>query len=376
MFVVDKEKNQALPLCKKTFTELNFTERNHLQEWIDQDTSILGENLLIIQKEFNGFSDTMERLDLLALDESGRLVVIENKLDDSGKDVVWQALKYVSYCASLSKSEIRDIYQKYLDRYKDAGDAGALIAEFYKCSDFGEVKINTSDSDQRVILVAANFRKEVTSTVLWLQSHNVDVKCIRVTPYQMDQQIFLDTEQILPPPSTEEYQIRLGIKKQEENIAREEATERHHLRYSFWSNAIPQLVSKTGLYQNVSATKDNWINGASGHTGIGFNSIILLDGARAEIYIGRSSKEENKKIYQALYLQKDKLESEYGKRLKWDEYENKTTSKISISMDGVSLANQEDWPKMIDFIAENISTLVKVFKKPLDEAYKALAYDE
>ncbi len=135
-------------------------------------------------------------------------------------------------------------------------------------------------------------------------------------------------------------------------------------------------MSKTGLYQNVSATKDNWINGASGHTGIGFNSVILLDGARAEIYIGRSSKEENKKIYQALYLQKDKLESEYGKRLKWDEYENKTTSKISISMDGVSLANQEDWPKMIDFIAENISSLVKVFKKPLDEAYKALAYDE
>ncbi|WP_312047669.1 hypothetical protein, partial [Anaerotignum sp.] len=88
MFVVDKEKNQALPLCKKTFSELNFTERNHLQEWIDQDTSILGENLLIIQKEFNGFSDTLERLDLLALDESGRLVVIENKLDDSGKDVV------------------------------------------------------------------------------------------------------------------------------------------------------------------------------------------------------------------------------------------------------------------------------------------------
>jgi RecB family endonuclease NucS len=43
---------------------------------------------LIIQKEFAGFGDTKERLDLLALDKKGKLVVIENKLDDSGRDAV------------------------------------------------------------------------------------------------------------------------------------------------------------------------------------------------------------------------------------------------------------------------------------------------
>jgi len=47
----------------------------------------LGEELLIIQKEFSGFSDTNERLDLLTIDYKGNLVIIENKLDDSGKDV-------------------------------------------------------------------------------------------------------------------------------------------------------------------------------------------------------------------------------------------------------------------------------------------------
>jgi hypothetical protein len=43
--------------------------------------------MLIIQKEFCGFNDTNERLDLLALDKWGNLVIIENKLDDSGRDV-------------------------------------------------------------------------------------------------------------------------------------------------------------------------------------------------------------------------------------------------------------------------------------------------
>jgi RecB family endonuclease NucS len=111
MFLIDKEKNEAISISKKTFQELEFKERKHLQEWISKNTDILGERLLIIQKEFSGFDDTKERLDLLALDESGNLVIIENKLDDSGRDVVWQALKYASYCSSLTKNDIKDIFQ-------------------------------------------------------------------------------------------------------------------------------------------------------------------------------------------------------------------------------------------------------------------------
>ena len=62
--------------------------------------------MLIIQKEFSGFADALERLDLLALDKQGSLVLIENKLDDTGRDVTWQALEYASYCSSLSKDNI------------------------------------------------------------------------------------------------------------------------------------------------------------------------------------------------------------------------------------------------------------------------------
>lgn len=93
---------------------MGFKEREHLQEWIAKDPTCLEEEgLLIIQKEFDGFDGTNERLDLLALEHSGALVIIENKLDDTGKDVTWQALKYVSYCSTLSKTQIVSIYQAY-----------------------------------------------------------------------------------------------------------------------------------------------------------------------------------------------------------------------------------------------------------------------
>ncbi|ELP9119765.1 DUF91 domain-containing protein [Campylobacter lari] len=120
MYKINKIENSITKLPEKSFKDLKFTERNNLQEWIAKNPSCLGEDLLIIQKEFQDFDGTNERLDLLALDIEGNLVIIENKRDDSGKDVTWQALKYASYCSTFSKSDIEKIYQRFLinENYK------------------------------------------------------------------------------------------------------------------------------------------------------------------------------------------------------------------------------------------------------------------
>jgi len=120
MYILEEQTKELKEISETTFSEHGLKERYDLQEWIDKNPEILAkelgdeEELLIIQKEFSGFDKTNERLDLLALDKNGNLVIIENKLDDSGKDVTWQALKYVSYCSALTKDEIISIYQEYL----------------------------------------------------------------------------------------------------------------------------------------------------------------------------------------------------------------------------------------------------------------------
>ncbi len=71
MFVIDKTTNRIEKVKEKSFSELGFKEREHLQEWIVNNPQSLEEKeerkLLIIQKEFDGFDDTREKLDLLAL---------------------------------------------------------------------------------------------------------------------------------------------------------------------------------------------------------------------------------------------------------------------------------------------------------------------
>ena len=160
MYKIDKASNTIHQLEMKSFSSLGFRERDHLQEWIAQKPSVLGEELLIIQKEFSGFDETQERLDLLALDKQGALVIIENKLDDSGKDVTWQALKYASYCSGFTKNNIAKIYQQHLDKHDNGASAEERLTEFFGGVDFDEIRLNQGVT-QRIILIAAKFRKEV-----------------------------------------------------------------------------------------------------------------------------------------------------------------------------------------------------------------------
>ncbi len=91
------------------------------------------------------------------------MVIIENKLDDSGRDVVWQSLKYAGYCANLRQESIIDIFQRYLNQYEpnETRSASEIIVEF-----IGREVVLNRKGTQRVIMVAAHFRKEVTNTAL------------------------------------------------------------------------------------------------------------------------------------------------------------------------------------------------------------------
>lgn len=58
MYKIDKTANKINRLEAKRFSDLGFSERNHLHEWLANEPDALGEELLIIQKEFDGFANT------------------------------------------------------------------------------------------------------------------------------------------------------------------------------------------------------------------------------------------------------------------------------------------------------------------------------
>ena len=305
MYRIDSTKNKITKLQQRTFSELGFKERENLQEWIAKDPNVLGEELLIIQKEFSGFSETHERLDLLALDKQGSLVIIENKLDDSGRDVTWQALKYASYCSGLSKDNIRKIYQEYLDVITPNAKAEECISDFLEGMDYEDSTLNKGVT-QRIILIAAKFRKEVTSTVLWLLNFKVRLQCFRATPYSMGEELFLNVEQIIPTQDAEDYMIGMAEKAQDDIDSQTELKHRHVIRREFWSKLLHTMNTKSTLFQNINPGIYHWIGAGSGVRGLGLNFVTTKSYGRAEFYIDRGNIEENEYVFDELSKHKER----------------------------------------------------------------------
>lgn len=348
MFVIDKENNKIEKIQSRTFHDLGFKERENLQEWIAKNPECLAEEeLLIIQKEFDGFNDTNERLDLLALDKSGALVVIENKLDDTGRDVVWQALKYVSYCSTLSKQQIIDIYQNYLDKQGKNEKAADKLAEFLDDKPLEEISLN--EHDQRMILVAGNFRKEVTSTAMWLINHGISVQCFKATPYKFGEELLLDMEQIIPVKEAEEYLIKMADKAKEAQTVRENSKGIEELRRKYWTELLDKFNRISKQFQNINPSSDLWLSSGSGVTGIPFSFVATKSYADVEIFINHGEKEVNKNIFDKLYELKDEIEEAYKDSLFWQRLEDKKSCRISSRLEDVDITNYDDWDKIKEF---------------------------
>jgi hypothetical protein len=370
MFRINKEKNIVESLDEATFSELGIRERENLQEWICHNPEMFGEELLIIQKEFDGFNETKERLDLLALDKDGNLVIIENKLDDSGRDVVWQSLKYASYCSNLTKAQIIQIYQGYLNRYRSGEDAEENIQEFLE-KDMEEIILN-SGNRQKIYFVAANFRKEVTSTVLWLLGYGIHMHCYKVTPYKSGTDLFLNVEQIIPTPEAEDFMIGMSAKEVSEKSTKAEMKSRHKIRLDYWQQCLEAFRnSDCNLFNNVSPTKENWLTGGSG---VGFVSYCLIFGfteSRVQINIARSSREENQLVYNYLHSRKEEIESVFGDSLTWSTKEGQISSYIKYGkkIDGT---NRDNWPEIIEWHITHMKKLENAMQKHIDVVNRKL----
>lgn len=325
MYKISKSNNNVVKLEKRLFKELHIKERDHLQEWIAKNPEMLCEELLIIQKEFDGFNDTNERLDLLAVDKDGGLVIIENKLDDTGRHVVWQALKYASYCSTLTTGQVKKIYQDYLDKWHNGENAQQNLLDFLE-KDESELLLNRND--QRIIFVANYYRKEVTSTVIWLLKHDVRIQCFRATPYSMGEDMFLQVEQIIPLPETAEFMIDANEKQKEES-AKSKTVEESEIRLTkFWALLKNKLKERKLDYLDRVSPNSYYNLGFTRNSGY-FNFCIGRHGFRVELYFGN---DPDKVMIDAMAQFKREIEHSIDGVIGWERLEGKRASRIKYEM--------------------------------------------
>ena len=208
LFKIDPSEKNAEAVAEIEFSTAGFQEHRDIQEWIAAHPAVLGEELLIIAKEFSGFDRTSERADLVAVDTDGKVVVIELKRDDTGANVHWQAVKYASYFQYANIDDIVAMLATHANITRD--EAVNRLKEHLDADD-----LETLNRDQRIILASHRFAPEVTSAVVWLNEKTPGgnlITCVQLTPYRESDSdpVFLQVATILPVSRKEDFAIRVG----------------------------------------------------------------------------------------------------------------------------------------------------------------------
>jgi hypothetical protein len=343
--------NDLLTLEATSFEAAGVKERVDLQRLLREQIEVIAPDALVISEEFSEWDDSKRRIDLLAVDTDANLVVIELKRTGDGGHMELQAIRYAAMVSAMTFDRAADVYAAYLARTGKQLDARASLLEF--------LEWDAPDDDQfaqdvRIVLASADFSKELTTAVLWLNTRGVDIRCVRLKPYRRGDATLIDVQQIIPLPEAEEYQIQVRAKEQQ---ARSDRAERHDLRYRFFSALLARAKDKTSLHAHVSPSDAGWVSASAGVSGFSYVYVALQKQARVELYIDLGETAACKAAFDALLAQKDSIESDFGAPLKWERLDGKRACRISYTTPtGGYRSDEADWSSLHD---EMIDTMIR-----------------
>jgi hypothetical protein len=216
--------NETLtPLVATTFQKENLWERRDLQRLLQAHIQAIDPNVLVISEEFGEWDESSRRIDLLAVDREANLVVIELKRTDDGGHMELQAIRYAAMLANMTWDHAIAVFKKHV-----VGQALDIDPETKLCEFFGWDVPREDDFAQnvRIVLASGNFSKEITTSVLWLNERDLDIRCVRLSLHKLDEQLVLSADQIIPLPEAESYQIEARQKRRAERASRGENKDR------------------------------------------------------------------------------------------------------------------------------------------------------
>lgn len=358
MAIYEFTEDQFRPIGEVSFQSLGVKERD-VQKLLRNQIDIISPNTLIIDEEFCDWQDSSRRIDLLGIDKEANLVVVELKRDEKGGHMELQAIRYAAMISIMTFDKAVEIYSDFLDKTGSDLDARQTILDFL---DWEEENEDQFAQDVRVVLASAEFSKELTTSVMWLNDRDLNIKCVRMKPYIDDGRLLIDVQQVIPLPEATSYQIQL---REKERMERKDRSERHYLRKRFWTQLLNYAKAKTDLHANISPSETSSIGAGSGTSGLTYYYAIKKHSCGVELYIdrGKGSTDQNKAAFDQLYQSKGIIERDFGHPLSWQRLDNKQACRIHYAMDGGYRDDESTWQTTIEQLVEFMINFEKAMQE-------------
>jgi hypothetical protein len=228
--------------------------------------------------EFDRFVNSNDRLDVLAIDRQGNLVVIELKRDAYAGYADLQSVRYAAMVSSMTIDNLLPYYLAYQKKYlkietPSKENSRTDIEEFVNQDSFEELS-----SKPRIILCSENFSQEITTTVLWLNQSGLDISCVRITPHKIGEQVVIVPNKIIPLQEAKQYLI--DIQKKEEQQEKKTGYRQRTMRILIENKLLKEgdkIFLKNGLPKFMKFEKDNPVFSATITGKLGQSNSIKWD---------------------------------------------------------------------------------------------------
>jgi hypothetical protein len=286
-------------------------EQYDFSKWLAEEENIreLGDtlNLSLTDVETEKFVGNY-RCDILCKDEiTGKMVLIENQLEPTNHDHLG---KIITYASGL--------------------DAAV------------------------VVWIVSSARDEHASAIEWLNKHTDDeisFFLLEVHAYKIGDSDPAPQFNIIEQPNDFVKTVKTVAKNNELNESQKQ-------RLEFWTQFNDVVESKGKPFNKRKATTDHWYNVAIGSSeaNISIDLVNKEHKIRVSLWIN-----DNKDLYDSLFLRKDGIEQLLGFDLEWNRLDSKKASYICTYIKGLDFKKQDNYPQLMEQIIDLVLKMRKVF---------------
>lgn len=212
------------------------------------------------------------------------------------------------------------------------------------------------------IWITSRPRPEHVNTINWLNEvtpADISLFIVKVQAIRIGESEPAPLFSVVSGPSLEGKQI--GEEKKE--LAKGQLE-----RLEFWESLLERARTKTSLFENVSASKENWIGAGAGKSGVNWHFVILKDKGHAQLSIdrGKDKKDETDAIYEKINENKAKIEESFGETLIWDKVDGRLVCYVKTAATVGGLKDTDMWESIQNDLIDKMIRLEKSIKDFFD----------
>lgn len=274
-------------------------------QWLEENIDVLSDavDISIVSAEREKKTESAFSVDLVAEDEAGHSIIIENQLEKSNHDHLGKLITYLTAMQATT-----------------------------------------------AIWIVSHPRPEHVAAMTWLnESTSADFYLLKLEAIRIGASLPAPLLTLIVGPSDEGKSI---------GRSKEEMSERHQIRHRWWS----QVVQHPGAHRHkhISPGKYTWIGLASGLRGVGYNYSVRKTGAAAEVYIdrGKGRQAENLHIFDSLQSRQDEIEAAFGGPLVWERLDSRRACRVSAKVPGGYRDPEDRWAQTQDRLTDAMNRLI------------------